>query len=80
MSRAYATFNYSYPFVQPTQENYGQLRVDHTVSAADTLFFRWTQDDATEISNRNFQAFLVRLGSFARFATLGETHIFSPTF
>ena len=61
-------------------ENYGQMRVDHNFSASDTLFARYTIDDAlattpspivlqdsTVSPNRN------------QWLTLGWNHIFSPT-
>jgi len=33
-----ATFNYSFPYIQPTSENYGQIRLDENLSNSDTFF------------------------------------------
>jgi hypothetical protein len=52
--RTGSTFNYSFPYIQPTSEDYGQIRLDENFSASDTLFARYTHDDANQIANRNY--------------------------
>ena len=52
----YPTFNYTFPFIQPTSENYGQIRFDHNFSASDSAFFRYTQDDADQSSVYTYPA------------------------
>jgi hypothetical protein len=74
-----ATFNYSFPYIQPTSENYGQARIDYNVSASDALFARFTQDDSNQIGNRSYAQQRDILFGAMQFITLSETHIFSPT-
>ncbi|OFV91245.1 MAG: hypothetical protein A3H28_13410 [Acidobacteria bacterium RIFCSPLOWO2_02_FULL_61_28] len=70
---------YTYPFSQPTTENYGQLRVDQTFSDNDTLFGRYTVDDTEQRRARPYPQFRDIHRSRAQYATLSETHVFSPT-
>jgi len=74
-----ATYNYSFPYIQPTGENYGQIRLDENLSASDTFFVRYTQDDANQTANRAYAYNRDYEFSGMQFATLSETHIFSPT-
>ncbi len=78
---AYPTFNVAFPFKQPTSEEYGQIRIDQNFSAANSGFFRYTQDDAdmTTIRQNVDPRSLENIHGNETFATLGETHIFSPT-
>ena len=73
-----ATFNYSFPYIQPTSENYGQIRLDENFSPSDTFFGRYTQDDANQIANRNYSYNRDFEFSAMQLATLSETHIFTP--
>jgi hypothetical protein len=77
--RTGSTFNYSFPYIQPTSEDYGQIRLDENFSASDTLFARYTHDDANQIANRNYSYNRDFEFSGMQLATLSETHIFSPT-
>jgi hypothetical protein len=70
-----------------TRQNYGQMRVDQTFSAADSLFARYTVDNAvvnTLASTTSSSTYLLS-GDFSaandrnQYITLSETHIFSPT-
>jgi len=75
--------NFSYTFVQPTHVNYGQARVDQTLSASDSLFFRFTMDDSLQTIAGTPPAFAgpqITETSTSReqYETLSETHIFSP--
>lgn len=88
----YTSFNYSFPFVGTSHEKYGQIRGDHTFSANDSMFIRYTHDDADQVaptatagsngpggSYAAYKGFTLLVHSGAQFATIGETHVFSPT-
>ncbi len=74
---------YGYTYPQPTAENYGQMRVDHTFNEKDSLFVRYTIDDSSQVSPYNFYVpnninqVLQTVGSRDQFLTLGESHVFS---
>ncbi len=71
--------NYGWVFPQATPENYGQVRIDHTISNTDNLFGRYTIDQSflpysgAYNSNEAFSA------SRNQFFTLAENHIFSAS-
>ncbi len=74
------TNDFTYGFVQPTTIYFGQIRVDHNFSSADSLaLLRYTVQDPQN-TNTNFYP-QVGIQSFGRdqFLTLSEQHIFSPT-
>jgi hypothetical protein len=72
-------------------ENYGQIRVDHNFSSADTLFVRYTVDDGDEnTANTTINASTITGGvafpqfrfaavSRNQFLTLTETHVLSTS-
>ncbi len=62
---------------QPTDEDYGQVRLDHTVSAEDTVFARYTVHDAGR-EFYSYPQFLESSESRAHFVTLSENHVFAP--
>ena len=70
---------YTFPFRQPTAENYGQMRVDQTFSTEDTLFGRYTVQDSQQTTPLEYPQFKTLTGSRGQFSTLSENHIFSPT-
>jgi hypothetical protein len=86
------TNNYSTPASSQQSENYGQMRVDQTISTSDSFFGRYTIDQGF-INNASsaaavppsgtvssFPQFFRILGeSRNQFLSLGETHIISPT-
>jgi hypothetical protein len=74
--RANGTAQFSKHINQITDQNYYTGRVDHRISDSDSMFGRFTHDKAT----RNTPAFntLEFLASPNYFATVEETHIFSP--
>ena len=75
-----ATSNYSFPYIQPSHENYGQMRVDQNFSAKDSGFARYTRDDANQIAAQGgYPQVLNNQNSAYTFITLAENHIFSPT-
>jgi hypothetical protein len=62
------------------KENYGQMRVDHSFSANDTLFSRYTIDNAILDNTQGDYQYFRNLGSARnQWLTLAEDHIFSPT-
>ena len=80
---------YTYPFTSPTRDDFGQMRVDQVFSSNDSLFARYTIEDAavttgvTSISGvagvTSFPQFSAMLLSRGQFGTLSENHIFSST-
>ena len=72
------TNEYTFSFGQPTTENYGQARVDETLSSDDTLFGRYTISDAEQITPQNFPQFKNIGVTRSQFVTVSENHIFSP--
>ncbi|MBI4445323.1 MAG: TonB-dependent receptor [Acidobacteria bacterium] len=68
----------TFPFTQPTTEDYFQLRIDHTYSSNDSIFGRYTFDDAEQTKPRDYPRFVDQLASRAQYATISETHVFSP--
>ena len=70
-----------------THQNYGQMRVDQTFSAADSLFGRYTVDNAvvntfaspTSSSVYDLSGDFSQANDRNQYITLSETHIFSPT-
>ncbi len=75
---------FTFPALQKTNENYGQIRFDQTFSSEDTFFVRYTADDA-HIAAPNiaagvgFPQFRNTYNSRSQFLTLSESHIISPT-
>jgi hypothetical protein len=64
-----------------TREDYAQVRLDHTISASNSMFGRYTITDAEEppplaYGNLGFRTINTTRNQYT---TLSETHIFSPT-
>ena len=84
--------NYSTPASSQQSENYGQMRLDQTISGSDSFFGRYTVDEGF-INNASSAASVPPSGTVSsfptlfrilgssqnQFLTLGETHIVSPT-
>jgi hypothetical protein len=75
---------FTYPDSAPTREDFGQIRVDHTFSAKDSLFARYTIDDAqviTPVSTaaglQSYPGYTVVNNSRSQYITVSEDHIFS---
>ena len=68
---------FTYPFTQPSTDNYGQMRVDQTLSDKDNLFVRYTVQDTTQTQNTPFPQFRSDAASRNQFVTLSENHIIS---
>jgi len=67
----------TYPSPEPITENWAQGRIDHTFSASDTIFARYTFDDSYYIAGLAYQPFTQSTATRGQFATLSENHIFS---
>ena len=62
----------------PTDENFFTIRLDHQISEQDSLFARYTFDDATSQSPEEAVLFTGLNNSRQQYLTLVETHIFNP--
>jgi hypothetical protein len=69
---------YTFPFSQPTDEDYFQGRLDWNISNADTAFGRFTQDETTQLRPLGFPGFVTDRFSQNQYLTVSETHVFSP--
>ena len=79
---------YTFPTSSNTLVNFGQMRVDQVFSASDTFFARVTVDEGnvdspstsafTSFNGVAFPEFRGKAQNRNVFATLSETHIFSP--
>jgi hypothetical protein len=72
--------NYTFPAIQDTIEQYGQLRFDQTFSASDSAFVRYTHDQAFQDIPGAFIFFHGIQTSIGQFITASESHVFSPNF
>ena len=70
---------FTFPFTQPTQDDYGQARVDQTFSANDSMFVRYTIQSSDQTNEVNFPGVVQFRESKSQWATLSENHIFSST-
>jgi hypothetical protein len=70
---------YTFNYVQPTDDDFGQARVDHTFSDNDSLFARATLDAGRETDSSGFNPFILQREGRVMFYTLSESHIFNPT-
>ncbi len=69
---------FTYPVSQPTNEVYSQARADHNFSVGDSLFARYTIDDAEQVKPQQYPQFNDDRLSRSQYATLSENHVFSP--
>lgn len=69
---------YTYSFNQPTREDYGQIRVDHTFSGSDSIFGRYTADTNEQNVPLAYPQFQSQRTSTSYYGTFAEDHIFSP--
>src|SRR2546425_1104469 len=68
----------SSPQFLPTNENFLTLRLDHQLSSRDSMFARYTFDDANSDQAGDTYAFAIRTKSRRQFLTLVESHVFNP--
>ena len=66
------------PLFLPTDENFFTFRVDHRVSDRNSLFFRYTFDDAGSRSGSPSVVFSTLTNSRQQYLTLVDTQIFNP--
>jgi len=71
--------NYTFPFTQPTSENYEQLRMDHNFGAKDSIFARYTADTDGYFDHETYPQWQDHFRTDNLYATGSETHILSPT-
>jgi outer membrane receptor protein involved in Fe transport len=78
----------AFSFNSPTSVNYGQIRVDHTFSAKDSIFVRYTVDQNDELitsggsqanAGASFPNFYSATPGRDQFLSVGENHIFSQS-
>jgi hypothetical protein len=69
--------NYGFVYAQRAHENYGQIRIDNTISDKDTVFGRWTYDESSLPYVGPFNQSHTTFFSTNQFLTLAETHVFS---
>jgi hypothetical protein len=65
--------------VETTSEDFGQVRVDHNFSANDSMFVRYTVDNARVLRPDNYPQFKDHNNSASHFITAAESHVFSST-
>jgi TonB-dependent receptor-like protein len=65
------------PHFLPTDENFFTVRVDHQFSQRDSLFARYTFDDASSNSSEDTYLFTTLTKSRQQFLTVANTQIFS---
>lgn len=70
---------FTYPFSQPTGEDYGQIRADQNFSTHDNAFVRYTVDDNQITYPQSYPQFFGIRSSRNQFGTLSENHVFSPS-
>ena len=73
------TNEFTYPYSQPTREDYGQIRMDQTLSGAGTLFGRYTVTDGIVVESEGFPLFSQSRLSRNQYVTFSENHVFTPT-
>ncbi|MBI4458761.1 MAG: TonB-dependent receptor [Acidobacteria bacterium] len=66
-------------FHLPTNENFFTARMDHQMSQRDSLFGRYTLDDATSTSSGPVYLFSILNRTRQQYLTLVHSHIFSTT-
>lgn len=72
------TAEYIFAGKQPTQDDFGQARIDQQISENDSLFGRFTISNSTRANVRGYSDHFEVGAMQTRLFTLSETHIFSP--
>ena len=70
---------FTFPYTQPTDEYYGQARIDQTISSNDSMFVRYTGDNDLEVLSGTLTGYGDSRTTRPQFATVSENHIFSST-
>jgi hypothetical protein len=71
------TNQFTYPYIQPTRVDFGQIRVDENFTQADSAFVRYSIDDDYRLAPNGLSQNL-SLGR-NQFMTISEGHIFTPS-
>ncbi len=74
-----ATNNYSYPAVNPTNVDFGQIRVDQNLSDKNSIFGRYTVENSSQGALAKYPQFNYLTAGRDQFLTVAGTHIFSAT-
>ena len=74
-----ANNQFTFPFSEPTDEYYGQMRVDQTINSNNNFFARYTGDSDAQILPFTFPQFKDSRLSRSQYITISEDHVFSPT-
>ena len=69
---------FTFPFSQPTREDYGLGRYDHTLSSNDTFYGRYAVDDTEQTNPVAYPQFKFLRNSRSQHAVGSEIHVFSP--
>ncbi|MBI2815726.1 MAG: TonB-dependent receptor [Acidobacteria bacterium] len=72
------TAQYIFEAKQPTREDFGQARIDYQLSENDSLFGRFTANNAEQSRHLGFPDRLSVGMMGTRLVTVSETHVFSP--
>ena len=64
---------------QPTNDSFFSARIDHRISDTDSLFGRYTFDDANSVSAQEIFLFRTDTRTRQQYLTLVETHVFDLT-
>jgi len=70
---------FGFTFNQPTAEDYGQARIDLTISDSDSMFGRYTDTEGRQVKTLSFPGFVTDRFSKNQYITVSESHVFSPT-
>ena len=73
------TSQYSVNNINPTDVDYGQIRVDHNFSEKDSMFGRYTTQAGRSQTAGTYTGLASTLKGRDQFTTLSENHIFSAT-
>ena len=71
---------YTFPFNQPTRDDFFQIRGDQNFSNNDTLFARYTIQNTRRSVTQAYPTSGTHDHSRNQFATVSESHVFSPKF
>lgn len=70
---------FTFPASQPTDENFGQVRVDDRLGASDSMFVRYTAHDSQQTIPLDYPQFKSSNSSRGQFGTISEDHLFSSS-
>jgi hypothetical protein len=71
------TNQFAFSSSQPTDENFGQARIDHTFRTSDTAFVRFTRHSAARNGTSSYPQIKESLESRSQYLTVSENHYFS---